>query len=376
MKRLLVIIGLLMPMAASAQTPACFALTGTVRDAETEAPLPNAHVFIAASTLGTATDADGRFAFSCVPPGAHKLIATMLGFEQGQVEFDHRSAEDWQVDLELAPTIIEMDGAVVTAQPADRGRKWRKRLNKFVTTFVGETPGADKASIENTEVLDFKVNWLGVFRATASAPLVVRNEHLGYQLEYHMKDFSIEGPTIRYDGDPFYEHLAPASPQQEEEWVANRRQAFHGSFRHFLLAAMAGRADAEGFQLFYRPDLRSSAAQHIRFPARTADLLTPSDTLAGGMVLDFDGYVEIVYTREEENRAFRLWQRKWPLNAYENQRSLIKLTSGATVVDHNGEVLDPYGVTLYGYWAFERIAEDLPKEYRPPDFLARLQQEP
>lgn len=365
-----------MPMAAAAQDPGCFALTGTIRDAETQVPLPSAHVFIAASTLGTATDADGAYAFSCVPQGAHKLIATMLGFEQGVVEFDHRSAEDRQVDLVLTPTVIEMDGAVVTAQPAERGRKWRKRLNKFVDTFVGETPGADRASIENTEVLDFKVNWLGAFRATAAAPLIVRNEHLGYQLEYHMKEFSIEGPTIRYDGDPFYEHLAPASAEQEQEWVANRRQAFHGSFRHFLLAAMAGRAEAEGFQLFYRPDLRSSAAQHIRFPARTADLLTPSDTLSGGMVLDFDGYVEVVYTREEENRAFRLWQRKWPLTAYENQRSLMKLTKGATVVDHNGEVLDPYGVTLYGYWAFERIAEDLPKEYRPPDFLARLQQEP
>jgi hypothetical protein len=27
--------------------------------------------------------------------------------------------------------------------------------------------------------------------------------------------------------------------------------------------------------------------------------------------------------------------------------------------------LDPYGVTVYGYFAFERIADDVPKEYRP-----------
>jgi hypothetical protein len=48
-----------------------------------------------------------------------------------------------------------------------------------------------------------------------------------------------------------------------------------------------------------------------------------------------------------------------------NQRSWIKLTNGPTVVDQNGEVIDPYGVTVYGYFAFERIADDVPKEYRP-----------
>jgi len=373
MKWLLVIMALMAPMVALAQNPPCFSLEGTIRDAETNAPLPNAHVFIVATTLGTATSVEGAYTFACVPQGAHKLMATMLGFEQSEIEFTHRSADSLSVDLTLQPTVHEMEGAVVTAQT--RGRKWRRQRNRFVRAFLGETPGADKVKIENTHVLDFEVDQEDVFYATAAEPLVVRNEHLGYQLEYHLKEFSIDGYTIRYDGDPFFERLTPESEKQEQEWAENRRRAFLGSYRHFLLAAMAGSAEAEGFQIFYRPHLGGSNGRQLGFLRQDTDILQPSDTLAGAMVLDFSGHIEAVYMHDKENIAFRRWQRKWPLTTYQNQYSLIKLTRGPTVVDYNGDVLDQYGVALFGYWAFERIAEELPKTYRPPHFLSRLGQE-
>ena len=34
-------------------------------------------------------------------------------------------------------------------------------------------------------------------------------------------------------------------------------------------------------------------------------------------------------------------------------------------VDYKGDVLDPYGVTFYGFLAYERVADELPREYRP-----------
>ena len=47
---------------------------------------------------------------------------------------------------------------------------------------------------------------------------------------------------------------------------------------------------------------------------------------------------------------------------------MLRITGG-TVYDPangiNGEVRDPYGLTVYGYFAFERVADDVPKEYRP-----------
>ncbi len=76
----LFVFSLLLPLAAWAQTDYA-ALTGTVVDAETGAPLDGANVFIAASTMGTATDAAGRFRIDRVPPGAHRLYVSMIGYE-------------------------------------------------------------------------------------------------------------------------------------------------------------------------------------------------------------------------------------------------------------------------------------------------------
>ncbi|MDE2770104.1 MAG: carboxypeptidase-like regulatory domain-containing protein [Bacteroidota bacterium] len=79
---------------ASAQDPV---LTGTVADTESERGLPRAHVFIASSMIGTTTDRDGKFVLEGVPPGAHRLVVTMLGYES--VHVTHCSGLDIHTNL-------------------------------------------------------------------------------------------------------------------------------------------------------------------------------------------------------------------------------------------------------------------------------------
>lgn len=67
----------LMPGPAYAQTTAM--ITGSVVDAETNAPLPGVNVYLAYSTRGAATDSQGRYVIYGVPPGSYELVASMLG---------------------------------------------------------------------------------------------------------------------------------------------------------------------------------------------------------------------------------------------------------------------------------------------------------
>jgi len=71
--------------AAHAQAPQAprgqATLVGRVTDAETNAPLASVNVFIATSTRGTTTDADGRFRLPGVPLGAQRLYVSRIGYE-------------------------------------------------------------------------------------------------------------------------------------------------------------------------------------------------------------------------------------------------------------------------------------------------------
>lgn len=345
-----------------AQSGRVTTLTGTVVDAETGQPLEGAHAFIATSLMGTATNRDGRFHLDQVPLGAHRLYVSMLGYKPASHDTLLTDTTDYTFDIRLQPTVFEVGNVTVNAK---RDRRWPKRLKKFQRLFLGQSPQTDQVYLRNAEVLDFKAKWWGRFEAHAQEPLEIDNFALGYKVHYFLHEFSMEGTTIRYDGEPLFEEMEAQTAHQHAMWDSLRVKAYHGSFRHFMRAALANQIEEEGFVIYARPSLDGRRGQGFRFPI-TVDQFLFDVPASQEKRLDFNGYIEIIYTREKEDKAYRLWQNKWPPHAVEDQHSLIKLSNGPTLVDHMGEVVDPFGVTLYGYFAFERVSEELPKEYTPP----------
>ncbi|RMH50857.1 MAG: carboxypeptidase-like regulatory domain-containing protein [Bacteroidetes bacterium] len=346
---------------AAAQTAPHVTLSGVVLDAETGRPLDGAHVFIAASMTGTAAGPDGRFRLERVPAGTHRLIATRLGYTPATQTVRIHEAAPPPLTLHLTPTVLPVDEVTVTAR---RDRRWEKRLERFTRLFLGESDFARQCRILNPEVLAFEGKWWGRFAARAHAPLLIENRALGYRIRYHLRDFELRGSTLRYDGEPFFEELEPTDAAERARWEAHRRQAFEGSFRHFLLSLLAGTSREEGFLLSMLPSGDAYGSNTRRYPVTPAQLLRPGPSPTEQQ-LRFSGFVEIVYLHERENEAFQRWQGRPHATPRRNQTSFIRLTDGPTLIDHTGEVIDPYGVTTYGYFAFERVAELLPREYRP-----------
>ena len=342
---------------ASAQDPV---LTGIVADAESERGLPRAHVFIASSMIGTTTDRDGQFVLAGVPPGAHRLVVTMLGYESVHVDTLFRAGKQYEFYFHLNSTAIELEEVVVNARLA---RRWQRRLIKFTRLFVGETENSNLTSILNPEVLSF-TSRLGKLSATASEPLTIENRALGYQIQYYLKEFFHYGVTLKYDGEPSFTELVPIDSIEAERWRVNRQAAFAGSQRHFLLSVLAGRVEEEGFEVYRRFSLEPNSS---RFKMDSNQLLEPGPSPLE-KILTFTGILEIVYTKESEDDHFRQWQRKPDWSRPGPQISFMELNSGPTAIDESGEVIDPYGVKVYGYYAFERAADRVPKEYRPPDW--------
>ncbi len=352
---------------AAAQPSGRAVLTGTVTDAAGGAPLAGAHVFIASSMQGTVTDADGRYRLTDVPLGAHRLYVSIVGFEPGFVDVLLREPREHAYDFRLAESVVELGQVTVTGEQDPR---WRERLQKFVRLFVGETPNAAQTEILNPEVLDFEEK-AGLFRARAAEPLQIENRALGYRITYFLKNFEATPTRVKYDGEPLFEPLGPDGPDEAAIWSAKRREAYLGSFRHFILAAMDGTLERQGFHLYHR-QLGGPAAGPMplsgprpgggRFPLKPDALFSEGDA-PNEKKLDFKGYVEFVYEGEVEDEAFLKWAQRPGRPKF--QTSMLLLENGPTVVDYKGDTLDPYGVTFFGYLAFERVADEVPKEYRP-----------
>jgi hypothetical protein len=351
-------------------------LVGTVTDAETGEPLASVNVFIATSTRGTTTDADGRFRLTGVPLGAQRLYVSRIGYEPYAENLNLREARPHVFDVALPRSTTELPEIVVEAE---RDEKWAERYDRFVRAFIGETPNAEQTEILNPEVLSFD-GGIGSLRAQAAEPLRILNRGLGYRVEYHLRDFLLRPTRTQYDGEPLFESL-DGSPEEERRWAAARREAFLGSFHHLMLAMLADRTEEQGFRLFLRPESPGPAGLSAgrgptaplfsgqRFPTTTDELLTEGET-ENERTLVVQGMAEVLYLGEQESDAYKAWRAQYARDGVRSraprvQTSQFWLERGPATIDYKGDVVDPYGVTVSGYYAFERVADQLPKEYRP-----------
>ncbi|WP_022836831.1 TonB-dependent receptor [Salisaeta longa] len=101
---------------AAAQTTGRIA--GVVVDASTGDPLRGVNIGLRGTTLGTATNRDGRFVIADVPPETYVLAASFIGYETIERTIVVPSGETTRVRLAFAPTDIELQGVEVIGRRA------------------------------------------------------------------------------------------------------------------------------------------------------------------------------------------------------------------------------------------------------------------
>ncbi|PAP77567.1 SusC/RagA family TonB-linked outer membrane protein [Rubrivirga marina] len=101
-------------LAALFVLPALAAAQGTVRgtvtDAETGASIPGATVFVAASNIGTTTDADGAYELA-LPPGQRTLTVSFVGYRSQELEVPEGQTT---LNIALEPDLLGLEEVVVT----------------------------------------------------------------------------------------------------------------------------------------------------------------------------------------------------------------------------------------------------------------------
>ena len=92
---------------ASGQYVPVLSVSGTVRDAEGVA-LPGVNVVVKGSTIGTTTDAEGKYTLN-VEVGTETLVFTFIGYASQEVDINNQSV----IDVTMATDITSLDEIVV-----------------------------------------------------------------------------------------------------------------------------------------------------------------------------------------------------------------------------------------------------------------------
>ena len=91
-------------------------ISGIVADSSNGNVLIGANVIIEGTSLGMATDNEGKYNISNVAPGNYTIKVTYIGYETIKKEITISDQDKYELDFDLKYTTVEGKTVVVTAQ--------------------------------------------------------------------------------------------------------------------------------------------------------------------------------------------------------------------------------------------------------------------
>ncbi|MDI1324278.1 MAG: carboxypeptidase-like regulatory domain-containing protein [Algoriphagus sp.] len=353
-------------------------ITGTVREKGTGLPLPFANVFINNTTLGAATDVDGKFVIQGNVPDQFELVASFVGFStvSHTIERKGRQAIFQKFELEFLE-----DNLTEVELKAKRDKSWERNLKMFKEVFLAipEDTFGNYIEILNPWVLDFeKINpdlGFNYIQATAQQPLKILNKALGYQIEYYLQDFRKLRGAALFFGKAFYKELVPEDSLTLEKWREGKELNYRNSVRHLALSLLLKNTISQGFDLY---EARATIPKEDRtddFYYEIGKSIIPVKT-------------EFIYAKPLGNGTYRIflperievhhlnkdWLNDYYINIY-HPISWIVAPSGFFDVDRNGTLLHPTQLVVSGYLSRPRVARSLPLDFLPDEGFTDLKED-
>lgn len=379
--------------------------TGTVID-ENDLPLEGASVYINNTSIGTTSNHEGEFELNLFK-GEFDLIVSFIGYETIRYRVNTETLNK-SLKFKLTPKRNVLDEVVIKKREKMSPEQRKNYLRLFRSLFIGRSKLAEDCKLINDEVLDFdydaKANKLEI---SAREPIEIFNKRLGYTIYYDLITLDITANNITYLGYAQYKENEPTK-SKKRRWLRNRKRAYKGSKAHFLRAVRDNRIQQEGFlvDIVERfPNPQSPNEEEIKFAREVFRKRRASTNIgylnSAGAEKDYDKakkileraelspFIERVKQRNVQKHEFTLQDnqgsylyfkdylrvtylrelpdKNYPFNSQSRyQVSMIKLLKEEVPLDESGVLKDPLDVIQLGYWAFEKVGDDLPADYRPP----------
>ncbi len=384
-------------------------IKGKVIDATTKEPLPFVNVFLANTTTGTSSLADGTFHIEGISIGKYDLIASYVGYKPFSLAVDfseikNGSTEKIQLTIELEQEAKELRPIVVREDTVN----WARNFEDFKKHFLGETHNSKKCRILNPKDIHLYFDPKdGVLVAHAKKPIEIENLALGYKIYYYLYQFEVNFKTdlVYIFGVPRFEELVPSKDRQAKIWQRERKKAYYGSVTHFTRALRDSSLKESGFVvkkiftkvnperpsdewlnkkikqlrdknksnvLILSGDSKDSLSYYMKLRSLPKEIDSIAKMIYTGAEFvrsnketleNIKGKYEVVFDSREEIEYLNVVRRKYT----EKQKSIFHFLSNSLTVYANGYYEDVRSFFLEGYRSWhEKYSNILPLEYRPP----------
>ena len=163
-------------------------ITGVVRAAATQRPIVGAQVYIPGTTLGTITDAQGRYVIRNVAPGTVTVRAEIIGYRTAERSTTVAAGATAQLDFALQETAVALDQIVVTGTAGQaRKREIGNSLSSISANEIANAPVRSMQEIINARATGVTVlsnsgqpGAAGAIRLRGNKSIAMGNEPLVY----------------------------------------------------------------------------------------------------------------------------------------------------------------------------------------------------
>lgn len=382
-------------------------LTGKIIDAETGEPILFGTVYFASTSIGTISDADGKFKIWDFDPGKYDLTVSHVGHENYYLPLAFGEDERKEIVIELVPDLVKLPDFYLN--PDTSG--WEYNFQTFRNAFVGSTTNAIKTKITNPKNLFFYFDdkEQALF-AHAKEPIVIENKALGYNVFYSLVEFE-----FNFKQQQLYtfgvSRFEPVKEKEKKRVGKARERAYNGSITHFFRSLRTSSLTKNGFvveELFRVPNPNRPPQEEIdrnlekyRALARSAMLGSTSFVISGSgptdslrywnrmrrepavidsvgrkmnesseLRVDLEGHItykgilRVQYLNEKEE--FGYTRRSGKRYAEDFQTSVIHFLDDSLRLYENGYYEDVKSIFIEGYWSWStNLAEQLPLDYSP-----------
>ncbi|MGY6742254.1 MAG: carboxypeptidase-like regulatory domain-containing protein [Cecembia sp.] len=344
-------------------------ISGRVFDANTRKPLPFANVFISNTTIGSTTDIHGNYIISGSTPQNFELAASFVGYYTKSTRIDIIDSIHINVDFELSPKVNQLDEVELKAR---RDKKWERNLKRFEKVFLAlpDDPFLKETKILNPWVLNFeqlKEGGRKYFLANAQEPILIENNSLGYQIEYHLQQFIEWRRGLHYSGLVKFQEMEGKRDIEEV-----RNSTFRGSLRYFIQLLIQNKIDTLEFEIYkVNPNLSASQrTNNFGYELGKSIKRIGRDSLYICELTENRIRIELPYRIEVHNL-----QMPWLSDYYEHINNSIfwlEAPRGFFIVDESGVLLDPRQLVRSGSVGRERMARFLPHDFEPSEDFGAL----
>jgi hypothetical protein len=282
----------------------------------------------------------------------------MVGYESQKKSILIRESRTLNIILKEKVTMLN---EVVIGDKSKR----TNNLQTFKDYFIGRTDNALSCVIENPDILSFTTN-KNILTAEANDFLIIKNRNLGYKIKYFLRNFTYNGDLhlLKYDGECLFEELT-GTEKEMSRWKSNRKNAYEGSFMHYLRTLHSEDHDQGGFTTHEYLDTKSDLIS--RHPIDVYKFVERLDS--NFIKLAFNQRLCVFYKKGGIKKLRNVPINEELFTSYYRENGIhpgiVNMYLDYTIIDRSGHYLDPRSFLLNDEWGRLQIGDRLPYSYQP-----------